>query len=137
MKEEISCGGVVTGNNGILLLRKYCGDWVLPKGKVEQGEKHEETALREVREESGVIAGILDYLGEMHYTYTGSFHHGETIHKIVYWYLMKAESEGIVPQNEEGFVEGRYFPLDKVTSMAKYNDERKIIDAAIKKIRGK
>ena len=83
------------------------------------------------------VERILDYLGEMHYTYTGSFHHGETIHKIVYWYLMKAESEGIVPQNEEGFVEGRYFPLDKVTSMAKYNDERKIIDAAIKKIRGK
>ncbi|MCG8485127.1 MAG: NUDIX hydrolase, partial [Clostridia bacterium] len=36
MKREISAGGVVVFGNAILLLRKYNGDWVLPKGRVEE-----------------------------------------------------------------------------------------------------
>jgi len=60
LKEEISSGGVVVFNNAILLLRKFNGDWVLPKGKVEQGETLEQAALREVSEESGVISIATD-----------------------------------------------------------------------------
>ena len=57
MIEATSCGGVVIFRGKILLLyknikNKYEG-WVLPKGTVEAGETHEETALREVLEESG------------------------------------------------------------------------------------
>ena len=51
MREEVSAGGVVLFGNAILLLRKFNGDWVLPKGKVEEGEKRQEAALREVLEE--------------------------------------------------------------------------------------
>ena len=69
MREEQSAGGVVLLGNAILLLRKYNGDWVLPKGKIEPGESHEEAALREVKEETGVKANIDKYLGEIHYTY--------------------------------------------------------------------
>ena len=58
MREEQSAGGVVLLGNAILLLRKYNGDWVLPKGKIESGESHEEAALREVKEETGVKANI-------------------------------------------------------------------------------
>ena len=58
--EAISCGGVVIFRGKVLVLyknikNKYEG-WVLPKGTVEEGEEHIETALREVREESGVTA---------------------------------------------------------------------------------
>ena len=67
MREEISAGGVVLFGNAILLLRKFNGDWVLPKGKVEEGENNEEAALREVAEETGVKAETLKYLGEIHY----------------------------------------------------------------------
>ena len=63
MREEISAGGVVLFGNAILLLRKFNGDWVLPKGKVEEGENNEEAALREVAEETGVKAETLKYLG--------------------------------------------------------------------------
>ena len=65
MIEATSCGGVVIFRGKILLLyknikNKYEG-WVLPKGTVEAGETHEETALREVLEESGSKAYIVDY----------------------------------------------------------------------------
>ena len=67
MKETVSCGGVVVYRGKILLLfinyrNRYEG-WVLPKGSVEPGEEHEETALREVREESGAKGKIIEYLG--------------------------------------------------------------------------
>ena len=60
MIEATSCGGVVIFRGKILVLyknykSKYEG-WVLPKGTVEPGEEHWQTALREVREETGVEA---------------------------------------------------------------------------------
>ena len=63
MKEATSCGGVVIFRGKILVLyknyrNKYEG-WVLPKGTVEAGEEFKETALREVKEETGVQAQML------------------------------------------------------------------------------
>ena len=85
MREEVSSGGVVIFGNAILLLRKYNGDWVLPKGKVEPGEELEDAAKREVREEAGVKAEIIKYLGEIHYTYKSSWDKIGRVHKIVHW----------------------------------------------------
>ena len=50
MREEISAGGVVLFGNAVLLLRKFNGDWVLPKGKVEEEETKQDAAVREVSE---------------------------------------------------------------------------------------
>ena len=66
MIEATSCGGVVIYRGKILTLyksyrNKYEG-WVLPKGTVEAGERYEDTAIREVREEAGVQASIVKYL---------------------------------------------------------------------------
>ena len=59
MTKTVSCGGVVIYRGKILLLYKnyrnrYDG-WVLPKGTVEEGENHQETATREVKEETGLL----------------------------------------------------------------------------------
>ncbi len=67
MIETVSCGGVVIHKGKLLVLYKdyknrYVG-WVLPKGTVEAGETHQVTALREVKEEAGVDAQIVKYIG--------------------------------------------------------------------------
>ena len=68
MSEAFSCGGVVIFRGKILVLyRNYMNThdgWVLPKGTVEKGETHEQTALREVMEEAGVRATIVKYIGK-------------------------------------------------------------------------
>ena len=73
MIEATSCGGVVIFRGKILVLyknykNKYEG-WVLPKGTVEAGEEYKETALREVKEETGVSASIIKYIGKSSYSF--------------------------------------------------------------------
>ena len=76
MKEAVSCGGVVIFRGKILLLYKNYKDrykgWVFPKGTVEQDETYEETALREVREETGAKGTIVKYLGSSEYEFAVS-----------------------------------------------------------------
>ena len=124
MREEISAGGVVLFGNAILLLRKFNGDWVLPKGRIEAGEQKKEAALREVLEETGVKAEILKYLGE-----------NKAVHKTVFWYLMKSRNMDTVPLKEEGFVDAKFIHLDRVVDLARYNDEREIIKVALEEIK--
>ena len=127
---EVSAGGVVIFGNTVLLLRKFNGDWVLPKGRVEEGECIRDTALREVLEESGVKAEIIKYTGMVHYTYK-NLKKNETVYKTVHWYLMRTNSMDSVPQKREGFVEATFVHIDKATDLVKYDDERKIIKKAL------
>ena len=93
MIEATSCGGVVIFRGKILVLyknykNKYEG-WVLPKGTVEAGEEYKETALREVKEETGVSASIIKYIGKSQYTFNTP---QDVVEKDVHWYLMMADS---------------------------------------------
>ncbi len=130
MIEEVSAGGVVVFGNTLLLLKKFNGDWVLPKGRVEKDEDIRETALREVLEESGVRAEIMRYIGMVHYTYK-NIKGDEMVFKTVHWYLMKTNSMESVPQKNEGFVEATFVHIDKAGELIKYEDEKKIIDKAL------
>ncbi len=136
MLEEVSAGGVVVFGNTILLLKKFNGDWVLPKGRVKENENISTTALREVYEESGVRAEIIKYIGNVNYRYK-SIKENKLVYKTVHWYLMKTDSIKSNPQKKEGFVEARFVHIDKVASMVKYKDEKKIIDRALKLIEAK
>ena len=102
MIEATSCGGVVIFRGKILLLyknykNKYEG-WVLPKGTVEEGEEFQQTALREVLEESGSRASIIKYVGKSEYTFNVP---EDVVEKEVHWYLMMADSYYSKPQREE------------------------------------
>ena len=102
MIEATSCGGVVIYRGKILALYKsyknrYEG-WVLPKGTVEQGETHIQTALREVREEAGVKASVVKYIGKSHYNFTVP---EDIVTKEVHWYLMTADNYHSRPQRED------------------------------------
>jgi len=135
LRREISAGGVVYFGNAILMLKKYNGDWVLPKGKIEEDEDIVETSVREVFEEGGVKADVVKYLGKIHYTFKNSWKNNEIVNKTVHWYLMKARSMHCNPQKEEGFIDARFIHIKRVATLAKYDDEKKIIEKAIKEIK--
>ncbi|MGL4800129.1 MAG: NUDIX hydrolase [Cellulosilyticaceae bacterium] len=131
MIKTVSCGGVVIHKGKILVLykdykHKYVG-WVLPKGTVEEGESHEETALREVKEESGAHAKIVSYIGSSEYTFQGR---EDLVHKTVYWYLMRADNFHTKPQKEEYFMDVGYYKFHEAYHLVKFSDERYILKKA-------
>lgn len=131
MFTEVSSGGVVVFGNTILLLKKYNGDWVLPKGRVEPGEKLHITALREVLEESGVRGEIIQYIGKINYRYK-NIKENEIVSKTVHWYLMKSSNMNCTPQRKEGFIDAKFVHMDKVKNILRYEDEKKIIKKSLK-----
>lgn len=136
MREEISSGGIVVFGNAILLLKKYNGDWVLPKGRVEPGETIEDAATREVMEETRVKAEIITYLGYIKYKFRSMKEEHRLVRKTVHWYLMKAKNMNAVPQRSEGFVDVKFVHIDRAKTLLKYRDEKKIIDRAVRAIKG-
>ena len=131
MSEATSCGGVVIFRGKILLLyknyrNKYEG-WVLPKGTVENGESHEQTALREVREESGAKAEIIKYIGKSQYTFSVP---GDTVEKDVHWFLMMGNSYYSKPQKEEFFEDSGFYKYHEAYHLLKFPNERQILEKA-------
>ena len=131
MIEATSCGGVVIFRGKILVLYKnyknrYEG-WVLPKGTVEKGETYEETALREVKEETGVEAKIVDYIGRSQYTF--NVREG-VVSKEVHWYLMLADSYYSKPQREEFFVDSGYYKYYEAYHLLKFANEKLMLSKA-------
>lgn len=135
MRQEISAGGVVIFGNAILLLKKYNGDWVLPKGKVESHETLEQTATREVFEEASVKVNIINYLGEINYTYKNCWDDNSVVNKTVHWFLMQSKSIDCIPLKEEGFIDAKFIHIDRVVDLAKYGDEKEIIIKAIEEFK--
>lgn len=131
MKNTTSCGGIVIHKGKILLLYKnynnrYSG-WVLPKGSMEDGEQMEETAVREVKEESGANAEIITYIGKTNF----NFHvDSNLINKTVHWYLMQSDSFYTKPQREEGFVDSGYYKYHEAYYLLKFDNERDMLEKA-------
>ena len=131
MVEATSCGGVVIYRGKILTLYKsyknrYEG-WVLPKGTVEPGETHIQTALREVQEESGVKATVVKYIGKSHYNFTVP---GDIVTKEVHWYLMTADNYHSRPQREEFFVDSGYYKFHEIYHLLRFSNEKQIVEKA-------
>ena len=131
MIEATSCGGVVIYRGKILTLyksykNKYEG-WVLPKGTVEEGENFKDTAIREVREEAGVKASIIKYVGKSQYNFTVP---EDTVEKEVHWLLMMANSYYSKPQREEYFIDSGYYKFHEAYHLLKFSNERQILEMA-------
>ncbi len=128
--EEISAGGVVVVDDTVLTLRKYQGDWVLPKGRLEDNETSEEAAIREVYEETGVKGEIKKYIGYLKYTYVHG--DGERVNKTVHYYLMTSgNTEFTKPQKEEGFMEAVFLEHEKVIERLKHEAEKNMVRKAV------
>ena len=113
---------------------KEPGVWALPKGIIGPGEKPEETALREVAEETGVEARLVGKLGDIRYVYTWS---GERVFKVVSFYLLRY-SRGrlgdLPPATAHEVAETRWLPLDEAPRLLAYKGEREMAERALDRL---
>jgi 8-oxo-dGTP pyrophosphatase MutT (NUDIX family) len=105
----------------------------LPKGLVDEGEKPEQTAVREVREETGLVGVPITKLGDAKYVYVRSWGDRERVFKIVSFYLLRYESGEIDEIAEEMRVEVKrafWIPLAGAERQLGYRGEKDMVRRA-------
>ena len=132
-KSEVSAGGVVfrseAGRDVEVLVCKDAGyhKWVLPKGAVNRSESLEAAALREVQEEVGVSAHIVEALGDPEkYIFTFK---GVRVFKTVYYFLMEYDS-GDEKHHDHEMEEVRWVSLDDAIGLVAYEGAKRVLEQA-------
>jgi len=111
-----AAGGLVINSSGQFLFIYRYGKWDLPKGKIENFEKKDEAALREVEEETGIGKHtIIDSLIRTRHLYDEK---GKHCLKLTWWYYMKTLDNAIpVPQKEEGITNAQWIDRNKLNEV--------------------
>jgi 8-oxo-dGTP pyrophosphatase MutT (NUDIX family) len=143
MRREFSAGGVTVRKLDkrwmVAAIRpggRKPGTWALPKGAVDPGEDPAATAIREVAEETGVLARLDRKLGDIRYVYRQSWEggSGERVFKIVSFYLLRYSGGRlgeIASEFEHEVAEVRWLPLAEAPSLLAYKGEREMAAKAI------
>jgi len=151
MEREISAGGVV--------VRQMAGHWevaaiepprdpapaksrktsqkvllALPKGLLDPGEKPDQTAVREVKEETGISGSVVAKLADIKYVYARSWGDGQRVFKIVSFYLLRFESgtiDDISPAMRIEVKRALWLPLEDAAHILAYRGEREVAQKAL------
>ena len=139
-QRAVSAGGVVHrhGPRGIEIL--LCGRthedlWALPKGTPEYGESLEETALREVREETGIGVTISGDLGTIAYSFTRASE-GVRYNKTVHHFLMTPDGSGSIEAHDGEYDRVEWFQASEALRIMTHRNEANVVQRALDAIEG-
>ena len=141
MRREFSAGGVLVrrlrGRWMLAVIRpagRPAGLWALPKGQIDEGESGEETALREIAEETGASGRSLGKLGDVRYWFNWE---GERIFKVVSFFLVRYEAGRlgeVGPAFRHEIAEVRWLPLEDGPRLLAYSGEREMARKALTRL---
>lgn len=127
VEDQRSAGGVVVRDGEVLLIAVSGGRWQLPKGRVERGETMEETAVREVREETGVAGRVRAPLPAIDYWFARP---GARIHKRVDYFLLDYDSGTTDDYDPHEVERAAWLPWDEAEAALTFDNERRVVRAA-------
>ena len=128
-----AAGGVLwketsSGRKLAVIHRQRYDDWSLPKGKREPGERWEETALREVKEETGCKPTLGEFIGSTSYV----INHHTTPKVVLFWHMHTKNINRFQPNDEVDRI--KWVSPKKALKILSYQDERDIIKKASRKL---
>lgn len=130
MKQEKSCGCIVINNKKeVLLIHHNAGHWDFPKGHVEDGETEQQTAIREVKEETNIDVKINEK-----YRYTTNYSPKEDVMKEVVYFLATNISNEQMAQLEE-VSEVKWFKIEEAIERITYNTSKEILIKLMKDLK--
>jgi 8-oxo-dGTP pyrophosphatase MutT (NUDIX family) len=137
-QRETSAGGVVfrreDGGHVFLLIRDSYANWGFPKGHLEPGERAEDAALREVREETGLadlsLRGMIEPI-DWYFRFRGRL-----IHKVCHFFLMETTQVETAPQRAEGITACQWFAFPEASDAISYVNARQVLRHAQEMIAG-
>jgi 8-oxo-dGTP pyrophosphatase MutT (NUDIX family) len=135
-----SAGGIVVSSQQdrlslVVGMRRRGRDavtWTLPKGTPHAGETLEETALREVAEETGLEVRIVEPLSAIEYAFVQD---ASRIRKTVHYFLMEPTG-GDLSRHDAEFERVRWVPFDEAGSLLSFATERELVAAAAERLAG-
>ena len=134
---EVSAGGLVISesNPGLIALISHRNrggglDWVIPKGHVELGENYLQTAVREIREETGIESKVLEKIGQISYNFKIGPKH---IKKTVHHYLLQQTGGELNALNDPTgeVMDVKWFEFGRLEEVLAHENERKIAQRAL------
>ena len=141
---ETSAGGIVVDVDqgrariAVIARRNRAGriEWCLPTGHQEGDETLEETAAREVAEETGIVGRVLTTLGTIDYWFSTQ---EKRVHKVVHHYLLEAIGGELTVENDPDreAIDVKWFPLSAVHEKLTFPNERRIAQLAWERLAGR
>ena len=133
VERAVSAGGVVFRRTPhaievVLVSRRRERLWALPKGTPDPGESIEQTALREVREETGLEIAILEPLGEVRYSFTSRT--GHRVDKVVHHFLMEPNG-GSFDHHDDEFDDVGWYDVHEAQRRLTHRNQLHILDQAV------
>jgi 8-oxo-dGTP pyrophosphatase MutT (NUDIX family) len=116
------------------MIQDRVGRWTIPKGHVEPGESIEQTAVREVAEETGLTNLRLgERLDKLHFFYRRE---GKLIFMTTHVFLMQAKGDtnALIPEDSEGIADAKWFDAVEAMGLVEYRDTERVFEVAFNKI---
>ena len=126
-------GGVVFFGDKVFLILNEKKEWIMPKGLIKEGENPQDAAVRRVREETGIEAGIVEQAGRTYYEFYSITRRMPVCNRIA-WYIMTAEKDYFRIAESDKYTQAGFYNISEALEMITYSQDKSLVVQSYKRL---